>query len=209
MFQVILSIFKNLLRNWDWGDHPPTLLGTIPKFNRFFILKASVSMFRRHLWHPRWFGSLGQELPDVTKRFFISDQFLWDLPRFSKYSVKQKSIIFVEDRLENKWHENPKLRIDLQVMLKESLSTPQEKERPPDVTKRLFQINFYGICHDLVYTPCIISGRLIKLMLAQQGHGFKENFVPSLCCYVYIVHSNDILNDTFRLLIREGAMVMT
>ena len=31
--------FKNLLRNWDWVDHPPTLLGTIPKFDRFFILK--------------------------------------------------------------------------------------------------------------------------------------------------------------------------
>ena len=35
--------FKNLLRNWDWVDHPPTLLGTIPKFDRFFILKASLS----------------------------------------------------------------------------------------------------------------------------------------------------------------------
>ena len=37
--------FKNLLRNWDWGDHPPTLLGTIPKFHRFFILKASLIKF--------------------------------------------------------------------------------------------------------------------------------------------------------------------
>ena len=36
MFQGILSTFQNLLRNWDWVEDPPTLLGQIPKFDHFF-----------------------------------------------------------------------------------------------------------------------------------------------------------------------------
>ena len=35
------------LRTWDWGDHSPTQFGTIPKFHRFFILKASLIIINK------------------------------------------------------------------------------------------------------------------------------------------------------------------
>ena len=41
MFQSIPSTFLNQLRNRDQGEDPPTLLGQIPKFDRFF--KASLT----------------------------------------------------------------------------------------------------------------------------------------------------------------------
>ena len=49
MFQSILSTFQNLLRKWDRGLDPPTLLGQIPTFDRFLRLPlVTVNVFIQH-----------------------------------------------------------------------------------------------------------------------------------------------------------------
>ena len=74
MFQSIPSTFLNQLRNGDKVGDPPTLLGHIPKFDRF-LLKASLSEnqrrhrdFKHNLFFP--IVPYWEQCPNFTGFFF-------------------------------------------------------------------------------------------------------------------------------------------